>query len=154
MRVFWSCLAAGLIGITTIVSWHLLSGKATPSLQTFPTRLDVELRDEPTVYSFTVGGRQVIVQLERGPTADDNGPVDITVAVDGHTQTTLRSYYDYDLWSDIEPASYHWAWRDEDLQRDLVITENTRWGNGQIIVLSQDGQVFIGTSDGSSDDTD
>ncbi|MEM6431658.1 MAG: hypothetical protein AAF708_20640 [Deinococcota bacterium] len=114
-----------------------------PPLPTLPTRLDVELRDEPTVYSFTVGGRQVMVKLERGPNADDNGPVDITVVVEGQQQATLRSYYNYDLWSDIAPASYHWAWWDDDLQRDLVITQNARWGKGQIVVLSQDGQVMF-----------
>lgn len=94
------------------------------------------------------------VQLERAPIADDNGPVDITVVIDGQTQTIMRSYYNYDLWSDIEPASYHWAWWDDDLQRDLVITQNAHWGNGQIIVLSQDGQVMFDPSGNLLDDVE
>ena len=95
--------------------------------------------------TFKVGKHRIAIETRSfSITSGDNGPAEVIVSChDG--DTTMKSSFNADLFSDLRPAYVSWEDIDHDWYRDLVI-----WKPGSIrgleaneFISSVDGQLHV-----------
>lgn len=103
---------------------------------------------------FSVGKHHVEI-TPRAINPGDNGPVDVSISIDGQMQEPLPSQFNYDTLMDVSPVSTSWWWIDGDLRLDLVMSMRTPYGNKLLhyTITSQDGALErFERPEGSDDD--
>lgn len=102
---------------------------------------------------FSVGQHHVEI-TPQAINPGDNGPVDVSISIDGRMQAPLSSQFNYDTLMNVSPVYTSWWWIDGDLKLDLLISVRTPYGNDlRYTITSQDGALErFGRPEKSNDD--
>lgn len=133
MRMTWR--SGGVVaGVVVALAWFASAPFRPQAIA--PYMSDAECRQSHPV------GRFRVTLCARPDAPGDNGPVTITIGVDGATIGTIASDYNYDTLMSIPAGHTMYRWIDADWRLDLLLDpHHTRTGRAMQFIGSRDGHL-------------